>query len=314
MQFLNTINQDIQQDYITYVCVSTPSLSKLRRNFDIILPFVDRVLIVIGQRDEDAEAFLKSFDNVTIVFRPWDDSFRDQYQAGLNAIEGGWMLWLDDDEVPSVEMLNSLRPIIEQSKKASLFDTVAFKCCDVWDDNVGEPSDYYREMLMAWNNQMRFEINLHQALVGKRKGVRANALYYHYKDQIGGMRGGCRDFFTAGVWADHKESFEYWYKETGQDPRINVGAPIVPQPQGLPYPLQDGFRIDAWHEMKDILQRNHPEILSYTDLDILMKEGKICQEFIDWAEKHNEENDKRPHLHELYAFDKYIKTLGNKKL
>ncbi len=83
----------------------------------------------------------------------------------------------------------------------------------------------------------------------------------------------------------------------------------MPQSEGLPFPLQDGFRIDAWHRMNDILKRNHPEVKYYTDLDNIMREGKICQEFIVWAEKHNEENDKRPHLHELHAFWKYLKML-----
>lgn len=305
--FYTSTAESFQRDYITYVCVSTPNRAKLERNFDVILPFVDRAVIVIGKKDVETEEFLSGFDNVTTVYRPWDDSFRDQYQAGLNAIGGGWMLWLDDDEVPGPEMLQSLRPIVQQSQKATLFDTVAFRCCDVSDGNMGEPSDYYREMFIAWNNQMRFEILLHQALVGKKRAVRCDAIYYHYKSSGGNLRGGCRDFFTAGVWADHKDSFEYWHEKTGQDPRVNRGTPFVPQPQGLAYPLQDGFRIDAWYEMKDILQRNHPEVKYYGELDGLIQSGEICQEFVDWAERHNAENDPRPHLHELYAFDEHIK-------
>jgi hypothetical protein len=303
----------LQQGYITYVCISTPNLDKLKRNFELILPHVDRAVIVIGRRDAAAEEFLKSYDNVTAIFRPWDDSFRDQYQAGLSVIEGGWMLWLDDDEVPSLEMLKSLRPLIEQSKNATMFDTVAFRCCDAWDGKIGEPCDYYREMLMAWNNQMRFEIKLHQALLGKRRGVQCNAVYHHFKTQEGSMRGSCRNFFAAGVWSDAKESFEYWHGETGEDPRINQGTPLIPQPQGQAYPLQDGFRIDSWHEMKDILAKNHPEVTYFHQLDPLICNGKVCREFVEWAERHSEENDKRPHLHELHKFDMYIKSARGKK-
>ena len=102
------------------------------------------------------------------------------------------------------------------------------------------------------------------------------------------------------------ESFEFWHKETGQDPRVNAGAPVVPQSQGLPYPLKDGFRIDAWHEMKDILKRKHPEVEYYRDLHKRMCKGEVCGEFVEWAERHNKDNDKRPHLHELYAFDKIV--------
>jgi hypothetical protein len=309
MDYGTTVIQSrLQQDYITYVCVSTPRLDKLKRNLPLIMPYVDRAVIVIGVRNEEAEAFLQSYPNVQVVYRPWDDSFRAQYQAGLDVIEGGWMLWLDDDEVPSEEMLQSLRPLIQHSEHATKFDTVSFRCCDVWDGNVGNPSDYYREMLTAWNNKLRFEIDLHQSMVGKRAGARCDAIYYHHKDQEGAMRGACRDFFTAGVWADHKESFEYWFKETGQDPRCFPGGPL----NSNFYPLRDGFYIDSWHEMKDILKRNHPEVKIYSDLDRLIRTEAVCQEFKDWAERHNEENDKRPHLHELHKFDKYIKHTADK--
>ena len=88
-----TTSSIISPNYITYVCVSTPNLDKLKKNFDLILPHVDRVVIVIGRRDEEAEQYLAQYDNVTTVYRPWSDSFRDQYQAGLDVIKGGWMLW-----------------------------------------------------------------------------------------------------------------------------------------------------------------------------------------------------------------------------
>lgn len=308
-----TTTGDMAADYITYVCVSTPNLDKLKRNFELILPYVDKVVIVTGRRDEEAEEFLATFDKVTTVYRPWSDSFRDQYQVGLDIIEGGWMLWLDDDEVPSREALKILREIIKQSQNAKRFDTVSFRSCDVRDGQAGEPTDYYRELFTAWNPRLRFEINLHQAMVGKVRGVRCNEIYYHHKSEEGNMIGACRDFFVAGVWADAKESFEYWHKLTGEDPRLNRGAPLVPQPQGQAYPLQDGFRIDAWHEMKDILKRNHPEINYFHELIPLIRSGEVCQEFVEWAERHTEENDNRPHLHELHKFGPYIKYCEEKR-
>jgi hypothetical protein len=302
-----TTSSIISPTYITYVCVSTPNLDKLKTNFDLILPHVDRAVIVIGRRDEEAEQYLAQFDNVTVVYRAWSDSFRDQYQAGLDVINGGWMLWLDDDEIPSIEMLQSLRGIIGQSDDAKNFDTVSFRCCDVWDGNVGEPSDYYRELLTAYNPRLNFQINLHQALVGKMRGAQSHTIYYHHKSQVGGMRGSCRNFFAGGVWADAKESFEYWHNETGEDPRTNPGGPLIPQPHGQAYPLQDGFRIDSWHELKDIVARNHPEVEYFHQLDPLIRSGEVCQEFIEWAERHSEENDTRPHVHEIHKFDMYTK-------
>lgn len=301
------------EDFITYVCVSTPNLEKLKRNLDLIAPFVDRSVIVIGKRDTEAESYLKSVPNLTLVYRPWDDSFRAQYQSGLDQIDKGWMLWLDDDEVPSKEMLSALRPIITESCGATKFDTVAFRCCDVWDGEVGQPGDYYREILTAWNPNLHFEIDLHQAMVGKMRGARAALVYYHYKNSGSGLRGSCRNFFIAGVWADGADSFPYWYEKTGQDPRFHPGGPLVPNSAGCAFPLRDGFRIDAWHEMKDILKEHHPEVQNYADLDVLIRNNTVCKEFKDWAFRHNEVNDTRPHVGEMHAFDKYINSFAGKE-
>lgn len=301
-------------NHITHMCVSVPNLDKLKRNLPIVLPHVDSVLIVIGKKDEEAVACLKSFPRVRVVYNPWNDSFRDQYQVGLNNIDGGWVNIMDDDELPSEGMLRSFRPLMEESLNGTKFDVVEFRAVEIREETgVGEPIDYYRQMFYKWSPQLRYEISLHQALVGLRRGARSEELYYHFKDALGNLKGGCRDFFTAGIWADHREGFEYWHEQTSQDPRINAGIPLDPQPGWHSYPLQDGFRIDAWDEMKDILARNHSEVVLYGDLDALIVSGGICQEFVDWAERHNTENDKRPHLHELYAFDEYIKLYREKR-
>lgn len=298
-------------DYITYVCISTPNLNKLKRNFAVLGPHIDKAVVVIGRRDEEAEKFLGAQKNTTIIYREWDDSFRDQYQAGLNAVRGGWMLWLDDDELPSEEMLRSLRPLIKESQNATRFDVVSFRCCDVWDGKVGEPSNYYRELFTAWNPTLHFEINLHQYMAGKMRGARCDMVYYHHKSNNDSYRGAVRNWFIGGAWADSKEGFEYWHKETGQDPRAIPGGPVVPNPNGIAYPLQDGFKPDVWHEMKDILARNHPEVKYFHHLDKLIREKTICQEFVDWAERHNAENDPRPQLNELHNLDRYLKEKLN---
>lgn len=296
---------------LSYLVNTVPNVEKMRRNLNLILPYVDHAVVCIGERDQQAEEYFKTFDKVTLVYYPWDDSFKNAYQACLDhAPQQGWQLRLDDDEVPSEEMLRSLRPAIEQSNQGQHYDVVCFPCTDVHEGVISGQSDYHREMLYKWNPQLHYEIDLHQALVGLHgPAAKCQFGYFHHKSALGSLSGACRDFFIAGVWADHKESFEYWYKETGEDPRVNAGAPLVPQPQGLPYPLKDGFRIDAWHEMKDILSRRHPEVQYYRDLNKLMRSGEIHPEFREWALNHGEEQDKRPHLHELHAFAKYLELL-----
>lgn len=294
------------QEKITYMSVSTPNLPKLKRNLPIVLPHVDEAVIVIGKESPETMDYLRRFPKVRTVFRPWTDSFRDQYQAGLNVISESWVNIMDDDELPSERMLRSFPEIIAQSQNGKNFDVVEFRGVDVQLPSSYRVTDYYRQMFYRWNPNLRYEINLHHALVGLSRGVRSPALYYHFKDDDGSKRGSCRNFFIGGVWADHKDSFEYWHKETGQDPRFIPGGPLVPNTQGIAYPLRDGFFIDAWHELKDIVKRNHPEVVYFHDLDAIIKRGEVCAELKAWATRHNEHNDKRPHLHELYAFEPYL--------
>lgn len=289
---------------ISYLCNTVPNLDKLKRNLPLIHPYVDQTVICVSQRDEEAEAYVKSFNNVTLVHFPWADSFRDAYQVCLNyAPREGWHLRLDDDEVPTLDMLRELRTL-ENSAQGG-YDAVAFPCTNVINDEHSD-IDYHRELFYRWNPALHYEVNLHQSLVGLNQAVRSHSRYLHYKSPLGALKSGCRDFFIAGVWADHEESFLYWHQITKQDPRRYPNRPMSPEQSGIPFPLCDGFRIDAWHEMKDILERNHPEVKYYRDLDRLIYDGTICQEFQSWAERHNEANDKRPHLHELHAFHNYI--------
>ncbi len=299
--------------HITHMCITTPNLDKMRRNLPIVLPHVDEAVIVIGRRCEETIKYLKRFPQVKIIYHPWRDSFRDQYQVGLNNITGGWVNIMDDDEVPSEGMLKNFRSLVEQSQNGNAFDVVEFCAVEARENGEFHKTEYYRQMFYKWNPNLRYHISLHQSLAGLRRAVRCEEVYYHHKTEEGSMRGSCRNFFAAGVWADAKESFEYWHKLTGEDPRTNRGAPLVPQPQGQAYPLQDGFRIDSWHEMKDIVARNHPEVQYFHQLDPLIQSGEVCQEFVEWAERHNEKNDTRPHVHEIHKFDMYIKHWSEKR-
>lgn len=296
---------------LTYLCNTTPNFSKLERNLPLVLPYVDRAVICIGQRDEQAEAFCKSFDKVKLVYYPWDDSFAQAYQACLDhAPKEGWHLRMDDDEVPSLEMLQELPTLIAAAEDGRRADVFSFNCINVM-DGVENPSGYYREMFYKWSPGLHYEIDLHQSLVGLRgpcfQAPNPPCYYKHYKSESGMLRSACRDFFSAGVWGDSIEGFPYWFATTGQDPRLSPGGPLVPNKHGIAFPLKTGFLIDSWYEMGEILTRNHPEVYYYRDLDKLIREKRICQEFREWAERHNETNDTRPHLHELYCMDKYLK-------
>lgn len=70
----------------------------------------DRVIVVDGNLTEAAKKFYKGFDNVVVIDSPWKDSYVDQYKAFSSELKDGeWCLYLDDDELPSDELLKFLK-------------------------------------------------------------------------------------------------------------------------------------------------------------------------------------------------------------
>jgi len=300
-----------ENEKITYMCVTVPNLEKMKRNIPIITPYVDETIIVIGKKDLEAIAYFKSFPNVKVVYREWNDSFAQQYQVGLNEINGGWVLILDDDEVPSEGMLKILRMAIKESKDGSLFDVVSFPTVDIDEHGNLYNAPHSRELFYKWSPVLRYEIDLHQTLVGLVRQAKSTEVYYHYKDAgSSGLRGALRNYWIAGPWADGKESFEYWHKITGQDPRRQPGGPIVPNTEGTAYPLRDGFKTDSWHQLRALMNEHHPEATCFREVLKVISEKRLHSSVVDWAKRNNKDNDPRPHLDEQYDIYTLLKEYG----
>jgi len=155
-------------DSITYVTVTQDRLSNNRRNMPVVMPHVDRVVVVDGFSKDGTFEYLQSLGSKVQIFqREWDDSFANQYNEYLRHIKGGWVLILDDDELPSEEMASSLREVVEKSEGGTKFDTVEFRANDIsyvdgeWENHLDNgPCEYYRQMFFKWNPNLRYDIHL----------------------------------------------------------------------------------------------------------------------------------------------------------
>lgn len=274
---------------ITYVTVTQDRLANNHRNLPIVLPHVDRAVIVDGFSKDGTFEYLQSLgDKVTVVQRAWDDSFANQYNEYLKNIKGGWVLLCDDDEVPSEGLLKSLREIVEQSENGTKFDTVEFQCNDIsyvegdWENRVDNgPNEYFRQMFYKWNPNLHYTVHLHQALRGLRGPVaRVNAHYYHIKSTKDELRNACRNYFISGEWPST--------------------------------PVEEGIKTVEWNEMKEILAKNHPGAELFSQLNGLLVAKEVCPEFVAWAFKYREHNQgvEGESSGELRAFARYLDLLG----
>ena len=273
---------------ITYVCMTQDRLENNKRNLPIILPYVDRVVIIDGGSQDSTVEYLKSLGHKVEVFhRAWDDSFANQYNEYLKHVKEGWVLLCDDDEVPSEQLLLTLRNCVEKSENGTKFDHVEFRANDVtyvegdWENRVDNgPCEYYRKVFFKWNPNLHYTVHLHQALQGLRGPVaKCKEHYYHIKSTKDELRNACRNYFISGEWPSH--------------------------------PVEEGIKTPEWNEMKQLIATHHPDAGLFSNLNGLMVSGKVCQEFKDWAEKyraHNEGVDGES-SGELRCFAKYFDLL-----
>lgn len=243
---------------ITFVCVTQNRVENLHRNLPVILPFVDAAVIVDGGSSDGTQEYLESLGpKVKRVYRKWDDNFSNQYNEYLKHIDSGWILICDDDELPSIPMLESLRPLILESNLGENFSVVEFQCNNIdpianWDSG---PTNYFRQMFFRKTSRMKYVVDLHQALIGyqNHRVIRRKELYYHIKTRKQEFQNACRNYFIGGYW-----------------------------PQGASHPEKD----PAWFELKNILARCYPEIKYFSDLNNVLIQGHIHSDLLAWIRKY----------------------------
>jgi len=275
-------------DTITYVSVTQDRINNVKRNLPVVLPYVDRAVIVDGFSKDGSYEYLKSLGSKVEVFqREWDDSFANQYNEYLKHVKGGWVLLCDDDEVPSAELLTSLREAVKQSEGGRNFGVMEFRANDIsykegdWANRVDNgPCEYYRQIFFKWNPNMRYDVDLHQALQGMTGPVaRSKAHYYHIKSTRDEYRNACRNYFIAGEWPGGGRS--------------------------------DGIRTEEWHEMKRLLAEHHPEVSLFSHFNSLMVSEKlhpVLSEFIE-KNRHCREGIDGESAGELRAYARYLEIL-----
>jgi len=235
---------------ITYACVTRPNLDAVKRNIPLIMPHVDQAVLVLGEENKEVESFLDQYPNVHQVRFDWCDDFAASWNAYINFLHAreyrGWVLILDDDEVPSEQMLAELRPIAEG--RHGQISAVEFRCNPVYDGNDTGPCNYWRRVFYRLRPGAQYRCHLHQFLVGSAPGriIRSDATYYHFKTTLGEYTGACRNWWQGGIWRS--------------------GARM------------DGEKGLEWHELRDTVQCCHPDVTLFNHLYRHLKDNTVHED------------------------------------
>jgi hypothetical protein len=194
----------------------------------------------------------------------------------------GWVLLCDDDELPSEALLKSLRDIVKESEEGKRYSCVEFTCHPIEIDRDGKiigdngPVQYYRQIFFLYQTNMKYMIDLHQALVGYKNGrmIRRPETYYHIKSDDDNYRNACRNWWIAGVWMS--------------------GA-------------SDGIRHPEWHELRKVVLESYPDVKVFSDFNAIMVKGNMDKRVKDHLYKIKDIQDSPPdrYFNELRAYWRY---------
>lgn len=251
----------MRNENLTFACVTKPHIDRLKVLVPKVLPYVDRVVIVIGEKDQESIDYLKALDDkVEVYFYKWHDNFAASWNAYLKQIKDGWILLCDDDEVPSDPMLESLDGYINTSALGENFCGVGFRCNNISEGQDLGPCNYYRQILFRRAPGMKYssadpESGCHQVLLEYQNNriihSRDNEVYYHIKSLKDEYRNASRN-----MWIYH-----LWFSDSNIQRR------------------------EDWYELHNIVKEVYPEVQSFPDLDKLLVTGNIHQRLKDWMIK-----------------------------
>ena len=95
------------------LCTISCNAEYLNRMLSIVRPYVGEAIVVYGNKEhQDVVRIAQSF-NCKVFYREFDNDFAEQRNFSIQKSNGDWIFVLDDDEVPSFDLLGYIYNVDE---------------------------------------------------------------------------------------------------------------------------------------------------------------------------------------------------------
>jgi len=148
---------------------------------------------------------------------PWKEDFSDYKNKVIAHANTHWVLVCDHDEIPTPELVEHLREIIENSERGEKYNIVRFNCIDVTVDKKG---NVIREQPMGPRKEL-LHVNVKEPYYGNPhvwlkpdyypwRSVTVPYAYKHFKEEGIEVIRAVRNVFLGGGGDNWRERNELW--------------------------------------------------------------------------------------------------------
>ncbi len=170
------------------------------------------------QGDDFTEEDIKLLESygAQVHTEPWVDDFSGYKNKAIAPANTEWVLILDHDEIPTLDLAENLKGIIERSNHGKKYNMVQFDAIDVWTMD-GDPISEHRTTsgkgVLHWNVPDAYYGNPHIWLKPNFypwKMVHADHAYRHVKEQDTVLPNSVRNVFLGGGGDNTREDNPNW--------------------------------------------------------------------------------------------------------
>lgn len=188
--------------------------------------YVDEIHVQLDNLEEEDIRKFKELEkeigkDIDIHIVSWKDNFSDYKNKAVSHATTEWILVVDHDEIPTLEMAKKLKDIILKSDRGNNFDQVSFDVIDIITDKdengkdkiVYEKRNSGGKPILHWNVPSPYTGHLHIWLRDGYypwKGVRSKTAYKHVKTRDEILERSARNVVLGGGGDTLEEKNPLW--------------------------------------------------------------------------------------------------------
>jgi hypothetical protein len=220
-RFLKNINISKSDSIALCIMGYRSGIEMIKESINTIGKMIDQIHIQADDLNEDDITDLKSLEKnvdkpINIHIEKWQDNFSDYKNKCASRASTEWVIILDHDEIPTIELASNIKDIIRKSNRFTNYNMVSFDVIDVRKINgniISENKSSSGKPLLHKNISNPYYGNPHIWLKNSYypwKVIHSNFAYKHVKEVNEELPRSVRNIFMGGGGDSVKEKNPNW--------------------------------------------------------------------------------------------------------